>query len=384
MSYESWDDIFEEAEEKDFIGREKEIANFNQSLNHPRPIPIYYISGQGGVGKTELLKQFQKTAKNLGYIIALSNDEQSDIPTVLGRFAKDLIEAGQKLNDFSERYKVYRRLRQEIETDIEAPQGLAGILANATVRLTFGLLDEVPVARQVTKIVPDTLREDFATKAREYANYLAKKTNNNHDEIALLQNPTAELSPLFFQDLNKIASKHTVILSFDTYEYTRRFLDPWLTKIRQYKPSSNIRMIIAGRTVPGPQWETLIKGTLHIQLDVFSPAEAEAFLNARNIMDAQRRQEILEFSSRLPVLMNWLARPDSTNQERSLPSKNIVERFLYGIEPDLRRVAINIAFPLYFNLDLIALLMEKESVTDVEKEFQWLCQLPPISERKLN
>ncbi|MCI0393791.1 MAG: tetratricopeptide repeat protein, partial [Chloroflexi bacterium] len=379
----TWDDIFETAEKEQFVGREQELALFQQELGQARPRRlIFYISGQGGVGKTSLLQRYQETAATLGFLVAESDEQQGDMPTILGHFARQMAAAGHRLGEFGERYEKYRQLRQEIETDPDAPQGLAGLLARTTIQLGFGLLDEVPVARQVTRLVSDDLREGVASQGSEWAAYLAKKLANK-DEVALVKDPAAVLTPLFFTALNKVAEKQKVLLCFDNFEFTRRYLDGWLARLREYKPSANIRLAIAGRTPPGPDWEKLNAATLHVPLEVFTDEEAERFLELQAIHDPERRREIVDFSGRLPVLMSWLAAPEGDSPDPAVPTADIVDRFLRWVaEPTLRRAALYLATPRFFNLDLVALLLERDSPAAAESEFEWLRRLPSVSERE--
>lgn len=380
---ETWDDVIEQVEKETFVGRAQELAQFSQEIAKAKPGKlIFYISGQGGVGKTKLLERFQEIARDQQFLVVESDEQQKDIPTILGHFARQLTPAGQKMEPFAERYALYRQLRQEIENDVEAPQGLAGALARTSVQLVWGLLDEIPMARQVTKLAPDAMREGAATQASEWANYLSRKLKNK-DDVALMRDPVAELSPLFFQALNKLAQKHKLLLCFDNYEYSRSYLDSWLTRLRDHRPSRNIHLALAGRDLPGPMWDGLKSVLSHIPLEVFTPEEAEAFLDLRGIENPQRRQEILEFSDRLPVLMDWLAAPEGDGPDPQMPTTDIVERFLrWERDPALRQTMLNLAVPYTFNQDLVALLLDKESPADVEAEFDWLCGLPSTQQRE--
>ena len=88
--------------------------------------------------------------------------------------------------------------------------------------------------------------------------------------------------------------------------------------------------------------------------------------------------EILECSGRLPVIMSWLAAPEGGEPDTSLPTRNIVERFLRWItEPDLRQVALLAAVPRIFNLDILTLLLDKQGLaTNVQSAFDWLLTMP--------
>jgi hypothetical protein len=95
-----------------------------------------------------------------------------------------------------------------------------------------------------------------------------------------------------------------------------------------------------------------------VSLDVFNEEEAERFLDTYGILDEKRRTEILHWSGRLPVLMSWLATPQGEEPDPSLPLHDIVERFLRWVtEPAWREIALLVAFPHTFNLDMLQMLL---------------------------
>ena len=228
--------------------------------------------------------------------------------------------------------------------------------------------------RKGLELIP---QEALETQASEWTSYLARKLTNK-DEVALVREPTPILTSLFFNDLNELARKQRILLCFENFEVTHQELQDWLLRVPEYKPSLNIRVAIAGRNQPEPWWDTLRNVTMTIRLGVFTEREAEAFLDSSGITNIKRRMEILECSGRLPVIMSWLAAPEGGEPDTSLPTRNIVERFLRWItEPDLRQVALLAAVPRIFNLDILTLLLDKQGLaTNVQSAFDWLLTMP--------
>jgi tetratricopeptide (TPR) repeat protein len=370
-----WNEVYEEAEAEYFVGREQELESFllNIRLTKPRSL-IYYITGQGGVGKTTLLNRVKAIVQEYGFLLADCDEQQHDVPSVLGRFAQQLTEQGFPLKDFNERYKTYRQKMHEIENDPEAPQGIAATLARTVVRAAFIGGDSIPGIRKGLELVS---REVVETQASEWATYLAKKFTNK-DEMTLVRDPISILTPLFFKDVNDISQKRKVLLCFDNFEAASSELVVWILRLLEYKPSLSIRIAIAGRYPPGAKWDALRKITLTIRLDVFTEREAEAFLDAFGITDYDRRREILEYSGRLPVLMSWLSAPDSQEFDHTVPTHDIVERFLRWVpELRLRQVALLSAIPHTFNIDILRLLLNvSEDDTDIQPLFDWLLTMP--------
>jgi hypothetical protein len=254
-----WNDIIDNTEAECFIGREQELNTFHQEITRDRPrYLIFYITGQGGVGKSTLLKRYQEIARDRSFLILDADEQQPGVPKVLARFAHQLAEHHLPLKRFDERYKVYRQKMDEIESDPEAPQGLAALVSKAVVRTAYIGGDLLPGVRKGLECFP---RESVETHASEWATYLTKKLTYK-DDIALLKEPISILTPLFFEDLNEVAKKQRILLCFENFEATRQELQAWLMNLREYRPSQNIRLAIAGRDEPGAKWDNLRRVTL--------------------------------------------------------------------------------------------------------------------------
>lgn len=374
-----WGKIIDERDAERFVGREREQVTFRREINlTPANYFIFYINGQGGVGKSTLLNRYRDIARESGFVLADCDERQRNVPAVLGRFAHQLAEQGFPLKHFDERYKTYRQKMNEIENDPEAPQGLAAILGRTMVRAAFIGGDLVPVLGKGLELLP---RESLETQASEWASYLARKLTSK-DEVALIREPVAILTPLFFKDLNEIAQKRKALLCFENFEVTRQDLQEWLLHLLEYEPSEDIRIVIVGRDQPGSNWDNLRNVTMTIRLDVFTEQEANTFLDKYRITDPKRRTEIIECSGRLPVIMSWLAAPESNEPDISIPTHNIVERFLRWInDPHLRQVALLGAIPRTFNLDILKLLLQKMNQTSGEEgAFEWLLTMPFVKQ----
>ena len=370
-----WGELIDEAEAERFVGREQELETFRLQINLPKPrYLVFYITGQGGAGKSTLLNRYQDIAEEFGFLIADSDEQQRDVPAVLSRFAQQFEEQGFPLKHFNERYKTYRQKMHEIENDPEAPQGLAAILARTVVRVAYIGSDAIPIARKGLEFIP---REAIEMQASEWATYLSKKLTNK-EEFALVREPVPILTPLFFEELNKLTQTRKVLLCFDNFEAARPELREWLLQLKEYRPSQNIRIIIAGRDQPGAKWDPLRGVTQIIRIDVFTQQDAEAFLDTYSVTNTKRRKEILELSGRLPVLMSWLAVVEGNEFETSIPTHDIVERFLRWVtEPELKQVAMLASIPHSFNAEILKLLLEKRNkIFDEQAAFDWLQTMP--------
>lgn len=415
----NWSDWLSKGEAEQFVGREQELEVFRQEIASLTPPPavrarqpglarfarflrlrrpaspaeippqplstaphylIFYISGQGGVGKTTLLNRYRELARAAHFCLAESDERQKDIPSVLGQFAHQFADQGALLKHFSERYRTYQQKMQEIENDPKAPQGWSSLVGRTIVRTAFAGVDLLPGVRQVATLLPQDALEE---QASEWSAYLLEKALSK-DDIALLRDPVSILTELFFKDLNACAEKTPILLIFENFEVTRPELQEWLLRLPEYRPSTRIRVAIASRSDLGASWDSLRGVTLSIRLDAFSPREAEQFLNIHGILDATRRREILEYSGRLPVIMSWLAAPGNQNVGPLQPAQNIVEHFLQWVaEPTLREVALRAALPRTLNLDILAVLLQNRDAVLIESRqaFTWLRTMPFVKAR---
>ena len=380
----SLQDILKQRQQSGFVGREDQVNQFRQNLALPpeddRRRFLYNVWGQGGVGKSTLLRQFRKIADEAKIISAYIDEAEKTIPEVMGRLAEELERQGHKLTQFSDRYKVYRQKRQELETDPEAPQGFSAFVGKTMVKTGVRLARRVPVGGAVFDFVDE---DAFATQAGEWASYVAKKITNK-DEVLLVQEPVEILTPLFLQDIFKIAKETAVILFFDTYERTGEFLDNWLREIlegRHGELSLNILIIIAGRhELDKNHWAPYEGLIVRFPLKQFTEEEAQQYLTRKGITDNRIIEVILRLSGNLPLLVGMLADAYPNNPNQVLePSSSAVERFLKWIDdPKRQQVALDAAIPRCLNRDVIAKLRGEEEADDL---FTWLKETSFVNER---
>ncbi|MDZ8261840.1 tetratricopeptide repeat protein [Nostoc sp. ChiQUE01b] len=380
----SLQDILKQRQQSGFVGREDQVNQFRQNLTLPpeddRRHFLYNVWGQGGVGKSTLLRQFRKIADEAKIISAYIDEAEKTIPEVMGRLAEELEREGHKLTQFTERYKVYRQKCQELETDPEAPQGFSAFVGKTVFKTGMRLARQIPIGGAVFDLVDE---DALATQAGKWSSYVAKKITNK-DEVRLVQEPVEVLTPLFLQDIFKIAEKTAVVLFFDTYERTGEFLDNWLREIlegRHGEVSLNILITIAGRhELDKNHWAPYEGLIVRFPLEPFTEEEAQQYLTRKGITDNRIIEVILRLSGNLPLLVGMLAdaHPNDPNQVVE-PSSSAVERFLKWIDdPKQRQVALDAAIPRCLNRDVIAKLKGEEEADEL---FTWLKETSFVNER---
>ncbi|MBW4672121.1 MAG: tetratricopeptide repeat protein [Cyanomargarita calcarea GSE-NOS-MK-12-04C] len=380
----SLQDILKQRQQAGFVGREEQVSLFRKNLALPLEEDsrrfIFNICGQGGVGKSTLLRQFRKIAEEAEIICAYSDETQRGVPETMGRLAQQFEQQGHKLSQFYERYQVYSQKRQELESDPEAPKGFSAFLAQTVAKTG------VSVARHIVpggKVVVDLIDEKAVTsQAGEWASFVAKKLTNK-DEARLIQEPVGILTPLFLKELGKIAANSGVGLFFDTYERSEEYLDSWLQELlegRYGEVPLNTIITIAGRQeLDKNHWANYEGLIVRLSLEPFTLEEAQQFLARKGITNRKVIDVILSISGRLPLLIATLAAetPNDPSQV-SNPSGTAVEHFLKWVEdPKRRQVALNGALSRCLNRDIVAQLEDEE---EASRLFDWLKTMPFVEE----
>jgi tetratricopeptide (TPR) repeat protein len=369
--------ILKQRQQLNFVGREEQIALFRHNLELPfadhQHRFIFNVFGQGGVGKTSLLRQFRQIAENAKFLSAYTNDSETNIPAVMAHLAQQLEQQGCKLTKFNERYQVYQHTQQELTTDAEAPQSFSAFLKGSVAKGDIYLQLQIPR----TQVVLEYVDQDIEATQTEWASYLAKKIHNQ-DERRLLLEPVAVLTPLFLEELWQIAENIDLALFFDTYDRTEGFLDRWLRDIFDGcygDVPPNILLVIAGRQELNQNyWACYEDSIQRLGLEPFTESEARLYLNHKGINDAQIIDVILRLSERLPLLVATLAveAPQDPNQVGDANGL-VIERFLKWVEPKQRQGVMSAAMPRYLHQEVLVQLRGEQEADEL---LAWLKQLP--------
>ncbi|MGI2905808.1 tetratricopeptide repeat protein [Tolypothrix sp. VBCCA 56010] len=169
----SLQDILQQRQQSGFVGREEQVSLFRQnldlSLEDSRRHFLFNVWGQGGVGKSTLLRQFRKIAEEAKMIAAHTDDSEKSVPEAMGRLAEQLEQQNHKLPQFTDRYKVYRQKRQELESDPEAPQGFSAFVGKTVAKTGVLLARRVPVGGAVFDFIDE---DAVASQADDLFNWL--------------------------------------------------------------------------------------------------------------------------------------------------------------------------------------------------------------------
>ncbi len=129
------------------MGRTDPLRVFSENLDADEPsYMVFAVTGEGGVGKSALLKQYESIArsKNPPVRVVLCDDHHPSPAAVMGQVAAELAKEGIQLKAFDERLRKYRELCQQIEGDPKVPRTWVDLLAHGVTSFTLGSLRTLP------------------------------------------------------------------------------------------------------------------------------------------------------------------------------------------------------------------------------------------------
>ena len=380
----SLQDHIRDRQQSDFVGRQRQIAqyqdNLKLSLDDERRYFLFNIHGDAGVGKTCLVKQFQRIAIEADSITAYVDEMVDDVTAAMSAISDQLKHGGIRLSEFEKRASAYRERRHELEADPQAPDGIAAFLTKAAVTISLAALRDVPIAGNLLATVNPAAASEQANQARIY---LARKIND-HEEMRLLLSPMDALTPFFVSELNRVAADKRLALFFDSYEHTSILLDQWLRKMYEGRygelPENLITTISGQSPLNASLWGDYLMIMADIPLEPFSELESRQFLTGKGIHDEGLAEDIIRLSGSLPMWLVTLAgvRPGSPT-EIGDPAGEAVERFLkWENDPEKRRIALAASLPRSLNRDVLAAIAPN---SPADAMFEWLCGLPFVAWR---
>ncbi|MHB8596745.1 MAG: ATP-binding protein [Ktedonobacteraceae bacterium] len=377
--------IIKHRQRQEFVGREEELSLFRENIafrvEDERRHFVFNVFGQGGVGKTSLLRRLFQLAEHLGFTPAWTDETQEDVLAVMVHLADRLDPDRRAFKSFTDRYHNYQRKCQELEADPSAPKGSFAAFASRTLtKVGLRLGRRLPVGGAVFDVVND---DDAAAQVSEWISHMSRKLTNVED-LRLVRDPLEVLTPLFLAGLRKQSENGVTPLFFDTYERTGDYLDDWLRGLLagDYgEVPSNIVLVISGRSeLSRNLWVPYQEVLVRLNLEPFTEQEAHLYLSRKDITDEPVVDVILHLSGRLPLLVATLAaeHPHDPSQVGD-PSGTAVDRFLKWVEDPTRRSSIlDAALPRYLNKDV---LVEVVGDQDASPFFTWLKGMPFVKEQ---
>ncbi|MFJ4945374.1 ATP-binding protein [Streptomyces albidoflavus] len=374
-----------------FVARERELGLFARNLDGAPSDPthrfLFHLHGVGGVGKSTLVREWERLAVGRGALTAYVDDSVHSVPEVMAVVAEQFARQGRPLKALEKRLEAHRRRVHEAlaASGADAAGGGgdgdgASVVSSAVVRAGLVGVGMVPGVGAFAPVVDG---ERLARGADRFAASLSARFRDQ-DDVRLVLDPLRALSPVLLAELGRVAEEVPwTALFFDTYENTAPFLDAWLrdltTTDRYGEAPGNLVLTLAGRNRPDPVlWGDHPDLAAHLALEPLTENETGRLLDARGIHDEGARRAVWEGSAGLPVLVTTLAdHPGDT----VLAGATAVDRFLgRDAPPEQREAALACALPRTLDEDVCAAATEEPG--DPAALFATLTALPFVSGRE--
>ncbi|MYS69618.1 tetratricopeptide repeat protein, partial [Streptomyces sp. SID5926] len=368
-----------------FVGRRPQLALFTENLSKDPQSEddpaefLFHVRGVGGVGKSTLLRQWQEAAQRADAVTAVVDENDvHGVQQALVELARQLSEQAGPCKEFDKAVEQSRR-EQATQGDPVPVEGEASVSSRLVTQAALGAASLIPGAGVVTAMANPAAAAQGLDRIRSASQARARRRGARGDE--------AEVSRAFVAELERLCRRHRwVVLFFDTWEQTARYLDGWLLSLLEEEfgaVPANVLVVLAGRDeLAEREWAALRSLVTDVPLEVFTEAETRSLLTARGVTDPGVVEAVLQLSMGLPLLVDLLvlARPHTVEEVDAGGdlADMAVERFVQWITDPAQREAVRAcALPLQLNEDVFAAAARPEA----EGLWEWLCGQPFVSGR---
>ena len=316
-----------------FVGRREQLSRFADNLakdplSQEDPAAfLFHVRGVGGAGKSTLLRQWREAARRAGAVTAIVDENDvHDVPQALAELARQLAEQAGPLKVFDRTVERYRRERESTAEPAASAEGVASPSSRMAAQAALQAAALVPVAGSVAGMADPEAAAQQLDRLRA-----AVRGRRSRDS------DLAAVSRAFVEELGEMSEGHGwVVLFFDTWEQTGRYLDAWLAGLLQDDSGplpANVMVVLAGRDeLADRQWAGLRSLVTDVSLEEFTEAETRELLAARGVSQPGAVDAVWHMSKGLPLLVELLALtcPSTGDQVRHSTDAvdTVVERFV--------------------------------------------------------
>ena len=363
---------------KFFVGRANELLFFKEGILKPDSPShnIITIYGQGGVGKTTLIKRYIEMAQSSEFKdhcqTAMVDHQYLTPDAMMEKIAEQLNIQGEFEKTLGHYKEAVRKQQEEQKMAREA------ILRKFTTDAAASVAKAIPIP-----ILSEVIGEEIGTVAGYFYDELSFQQKRR--DAKRLENPIKDLTKSFVRELNR-RNTHRTILFFDTFEQLAPEIVPWLLDhFLMEDVDDQVILVIAGRDSIEKSLPNMIKQWLPyfdsndispIQLECFTEDETRAYLEKKAIFDTTYISAAYQLSRGLPLYLSLLTYSLKNEVD---PTVSVVDNFLRWIpesEIEKRQLALNAAlFTKPFNRDDLESLIYHFSDDKKATLYDWLIRL---------
>ncbi|MEU9575454.1 tetratricopeptide repeat protein, partial [Streptomyces massasporeus] len=308
----------------------------------------------------------------------MDENDVHGVQQALVELARQLAEQAGPCKEFDKAVEQFRR-EQAAQGEPMPVEGETSVSSRVVTQAALGAASLIPGVGVVTAMANPDAAAQGLDRLRSASQARARRRGARGDE--------ADLSRAFVAELDRLSHRHQwVVLFFDTWEQTARYLDGWLLSLLDEEfgaVPANVIVVLAGRDeLTEREWAPLRAQVVDVPLEVFTEAETRSLLTARGVTDPSVVDAVLQLSMGLPLLVELLAlaRPHAVEEVDAGGdlADVAVERFVQWItDPEQREAVRACALPLQLNEDVFAAAAGPGS----EALWVWLCGQPFVSGR---
>ncbi|MFE9846627.1 hypothetical protein [Streptomyces goshikiensis] len=368
-----------------FVGRRAQLALFTENLSKDPQSEedpaefLFHVRGVGGVGKSTLLRQWQEVARRADAVTAVVDENDvHGVQQALAELARQLAEQTGPRKEFDKAVEQFRR-DQAAQGEPMPVAGEVSVSSRVVTQAALGAASLMPGAGVMTAMVNPDAAAQGLDRLRSASQARARRQGARSDEAAL--------SKAFVAELERLCHRYRwVVLFFDTWEQTARYLDGWLLSLLEEefgRVPANVMVVLAGRDeLAEREWASLRAQVADVPLEVLTEAETRSLLTARGVSEPGVVEAVLRLSMGLPLLVELLALARPHTAEEVDAGGDLadvaVERFVQWItDPQQREAVRACALPLQLNQDVFAAAAGPEAAG----LWEWLCGQPFVSGR---
>ncbi|MGN9760960.1 tetratricopeptide repeat protein [Streptomyces sp. SD31] len=381
-----------------FVGRSAERAafraNFDSAPEDERHRFLFHVHGNAGVGKTFLLRELEQVARERGALTAYVDESAGSVPEAMEAISRQFAAQGRRLKELDRLLTAHRERRHEAElaavtalsTEPSGPSGPSGPSAGSMAVARAGLvgLGMVPGIGAFAGALDPAQLAQGADRLRSGVGARFR----SQEDARLVLAPESVLTPVLLDEVSQAASAVPwIVLFFDTYERTGRFLDGWLhtvmTSERYGALPATIVVVTAGQLpFDATRWGGFGDFMTDLPLLPFTEPEARDLLAGKGVVAEPVVREVLRLTGGLPVLVSTLAESRPADPaDVGDPSATAVERFLrWEQDPVRRSVALACALPRRLDADVFRAVVDRPEA-ELDGLYTWLRHLPFAGER---